>query len=72
MYVAFFFIQTIEAVTFRLRGRCMLGVLFFCVCVCVCGFFFCFVFFFLPALIRLGHDCQGLLSLCGGMHVCTA
>ena len=27
--------------------------------------------FLLPAFARLGHECQGLLSLCDGMHVCT-
>ena len=26
----------------------------------------------LPAFIRLGHERQGLLSLCDGMHVCTS
>ena len=44
---------TIEVVTFRLRGWCMLGV------------------FLLPAFIRLGHECQDLLSPCDGMHVFT-
>ena len=43
---------TIEVVTFRLRGWCILGV------------------FLLPAFIHLGHECQDLLSLCDGMHVC--
>ena len=27
--------------------------------------------FSLPAFTRLGHECQDLLSLCDGMHVCT-
>ena len=27
--------------------------------------------FLLPALTCLGHECQDLLSLCDGMHVCT-
>ena len=27
--------------------------------------------FLLPAVIRLGHEHQDLLSLCHGMHVCT-
>ena len=27
--------------------------------------------FLLPAFTRLGHERQDLLSLCGGMHVCT-
>ena len=27
--------------------------------------------FLLPALTRLGHECQDLLSLYDGMHVCT-
>ena len=47
------FNPTIEVVTFRLRGWCMLGV------------------FLWPALTRLGHECQVLLSLCNGKHVCT-
>ena len=47
------FNPTIEVVTFRLRGWCMLGV------------------FILPAFTRLGHECQGLLSPCDGMYVCT-
>ena len=25
----------------------------------------------LPAFTRLGHECQDLLNLCNGMHVCT-
>ena len=25
----------------------------------------------LPAFTHLGHECQDLLSLCNGMHVCT-
>ena len=44
---------TKEAATFRLRGRCMLGV------------------FLLLAFTHLRHECQDLLSLCHGMHVCT-
>ena len=47
------FNPTIEIVTFRLCGWCMLGV------------------FLLPAFTCLGHECQDLLSLCNGMHVCT-
>ena len=27
--------------------------------------------FLLPAFIHLGHECQDLLSLCDGLHVCT-
>ena len=27
--------------------------------------------FLLPAFAHLGHECQGLLSPCDGMHVCT-
>ena len=27
--------------------------------------------FLLPAFTHLGHECQDLLSLCDGMHVCT-
>ena len=27
--------------------------------------------FLLPAFIRIGHECQDLLSPCDGMHVCT-
>ena len=27
--------------------------------------------FLLPAFTQLGHECQDLLSLCDGMHVCT-
>ena len=27
--------------------------------------------FLLPAFTRLGHECEDLLSLCDGMHVCT-
>ena len=27
--------------------------------------------FLLPAFTCLGHECQGLLSLCDGMHACT-
>ena len=46
------FNPTIEVVTFRLRGWCMLGV------------------FLLPAFTRLGYECQDLLSLCDGVHVC--
>ena len=45
---------TIEVVTFRLHGWCMLGVVFL-----------------LPAFTCLWHECQDLLSLCDGMHVCT-
>ena len=26
--------------------------------------------FLLPTFTRLGHECQDLLSLCNGMHVC--
>ena len=47
------FNPTTEVVTFRLWGRCMLGV------------------FLLPAFTHLGHECQDLLSLCSGMHMCT-
>ena len=25
----------------------------------------------LPAFTRLGHECQGLLGPCNGMHMCT-
>ena len=49
-----FYVPTIEVVTFRLRGWCMLGV------------------FLLPAFTRLGHECEDLLSLCDGMHVCSS
>ena len=31
----------------------------------------CLVCFLLPAFTCLGHECQDLLSLCEGMHVCT-
>ena len=27
--------------------------------------------FLLPPFTHLGHECQDLLSLCDGMHVCT-
>ena len=27
--------------------------------------------FLLPSFIRLGHECQDLMSPCDGMHVCT-
>ena len=27
--------------------------------------------FLMPAFTRLGHECQDLLSLCNGVHVCT-
>ena len=27
--------------------------------------------FLLPVFISLGHECQDLMSLCDGMHVCT-
>ena len=48
-----FFNPTIELVTFRLHGWCMLGE------------------FLLPAFTHLGDECQDLLCLCAGMHVCT-
>ena len=53
VYVTIFFNPTVEVVTFRLCGWCMLGV------------------FLLPAVTRLGHECQDLLCPCDGMHVCT-
>ena len=38
----------------------------FCLCeLCMLGVFL------LLAFTRLGHECQNLLSLCNGMHVCT-
>ena len=37
---------------------------------CHCGWCMLSVFL-LPAFTRLGHECQDLLSLCDGMHVCT-
>ena len=40
------------------------------VTVCLCGWCMLGVFL-LPALTRVGHECQDLLSLCSGMHVCT-
>ena len=54
VFVLFCFVMssfdpTIEVVTFRLRGWCVLRV------------------FLLPALFRLGHGCQDLLSPCDGM-----
>ena len=53
LHIGSFFNPTTEAVTFCLRGWCMLG-----------------VFLLLP-FTRQGHECQDLLSLCDGTHVCT-
>ena len=37
---------------------------------CLCGWCMLGVFL-LPAFAHLGHECQDLLSLCYGVHVCT-
>ena len=37
---------------------------------CLCGWYMLGVLLF-PAFIRLGHECQDLLSPCNGMHVHT-
>ena len=36
---------------------------------CLCGW--CMLGVFLLPFTRLGHECQDLLSLCYGMHMCT-
>ena len=65
---------------FFMRFLCMRP---FCCCCCCCCLYttievvtFCFRgwcvlgVFLLPAFIRLGHECQDLLSACDGTHVC--
>ena len=62
---------TIEAVTFRLHGWCMLGAFLLPAFTRLGHECQGLLRLLLPAFTRLGHECQGLLSLCNGMHACT-